>query len=131
MVCSDGYVVDEVAIDVSVLCLIVARRTESLEPDGVHANIVVVINNVVGDDKVLHVAIKGSRLAFPGQASRNRVAADGQAERSRADTENADTVSVAPLPCRLLNVLNRVVKYVDPGSAAHHQDSRHEESNEP
>ena len=100
-------------------------RAFALKAYEIDADVVVVVDLVVGDDEVLYVAVEHHALAPPGLASGNLVAVDGDvAEGSRAVGAIDGDAMTTGFAGGIDDVGHRVVADLDEAAGASHPDAR-------
>src|ERR1039458_1888489 len=109
-----AYVIDRVPTDYPVHSLVVADRTDAFVSNHVDADVVIVVNEVVGDSKIGHVTIHIQRLAVPGPHVVNFVAIDDQfVDGSLRRAVNGDAESIAVLLRGGRDVVHQIVQNPD------------------
>src|ERR1035437_2129372 len=117
-------VIDRVPTYYPVHSLVVADGTNAFVSNHVDADVVIVVNEVVGDSKIGHVPIYIQRFAVPGPHVVNFVAIDDQfVDGSLRRAVNGDAESVAVLLRRGRDVVHQIVQNPDSRARARDPDA--------
>ena len=110
-------VVDRVAADLSILGLIVSGGPNSLKPDGVNADVVVVVHDVVGNREVSHVPVHVHGFALSGFQVVNLIAADRElGDRCARCPVHGDAKGVSVLLGSCRDVVHEIVEQANAGA---------------